>query len=162
MLIGLGANLPLGMREPGETIAASLQHLAGLDVRPLLISPLYRSPAWPDPKDPPYVNAVATVQTGLSPQSLLELLQATERAFGRGRGTRNAPRTLDLDLLDYDGMVEVGPPILPHPRIADRAFVLLPLADIAPSWRHPVLKRSVSEMVAALPAADRAVTHVID
>jgi 2-amino-4-hydroxy-6-hydroxymethyldihydropteridine diphosphokinase len=86
----------------------------------------------------------------------MKLLHETETAFGRIRSTRNAPRTLDLDLLDYDGLVQDGPPRLPHPRIAERGFVLVPLAEVAPHWRHPVTGEGIQNLIAALPVADRA------
>jgi len=87
----------------------------------------------------------------LSPAALLNALHAVETEFGRNRGAPNAPRTLDLDLLDYDERVEEGPPQLPHPRMETRAFVLIPLRDVAPDWRHPVSGRPLSELIAALP-----------
>jgi 2-amino-4-hydroxy-6-hydroxymethyldihydropteridine diphosphokinase len=71
-------------------------------------------------------------------------------ALGRERDAPNAPRAIDLDLLDYRGAVEAGPPVLPHPRLHLRAFVLLPLAEIAPGWRHPVSRRAIGELIAAL------------
>jgi 2-amino-4-hydroxy-6-hydroxymethyldihydropteridine diphosphokinase len=111
--------------------------------------------AWPDPNAPPFVNAVARVETELEPDALMRLLHRIEHMFGRARGAPNAPRTLDLDLLDYHGRVDAGPPQLPHPRMDGRGFVLLPLADIAPYWRHPVSGQSIAELVALLPAAAR-------
>ena len=83
----------------------------------------------------------------LSPESLLERLHAIEMSFGRQRQQMNAPRPLDLDLLDYDGLIQDGPPILPHPRMASRAFVLIPLADIAPNWTHPVTRQALPELL---------------
>jgi len=77
------------------------------------------------------------VATAHSPAELMEILHKIESAYGRTRSAKNAPRTLDLDLIDYHGRVEEGPPVLPHPRMAERGFVLIPLADIAPEWRHP-------------------------
>ncbi len=85
----------------------------------------------------------------------MALLHRTETSFGRQRAKKNAPRTLDLDLIDYDGRVEEGPPVLPHPRLADRAFVLVPLADIAPDWRHPKSGQSIAELIAVLPPEAR-------
>lgn len=140
---------------PQRTLTAALNHLAANGVNIEAVSPYYVTPAWPDPSDPPFVNAVARVATGLQPSELMELLHATELAFGRVRATRNAPRTLDLDLLDYDGLVQAGPPVLPHPRLAQRAFVLVPLADIAPDWVQPGTGKSVRELLAALPPKDR-------
>jgi 2-amino-4-hydroxy-6-hydroxymethyldihydropteridine diphosphokinase len=94
---------------------------------------------------------VAKVETDLQPAQLLETLHRIERSFGRERGRRNAPRTLDLDILDYGGRVEGGPPSLPHPRIESRAFVLVPLAETASGWRHPVSRRTAAELLAGLP-----------
>jgi 2-amino-4-hydroxy-6-hydroxymethyldihydropteridine diphosphokinase len=90
---------------------------------------------------------------------LLNLLHAVETSFGRTRSSvpeiRNAPRTLDLDLIDFDGLVQEGPPVLPHPRMAARGFVLLPLRDIAPGWRHPESGRTLDALIDALgPEAD--------
>ena len=95
------------------------------------------------------------METQLAPDALMATLHAIEQRFGRVRGERNAPRTLDLDILDYEGRVEAGPPVLPHPRLDERAFVLVPLADIAPAWRHPVSGKSVAELIDALPQAER-------
>jgi 2-amino-4-hydroxy-6-hydroxymethyldihydropteridine diphosphokinase len=80
----------------------------------------------------------------------LATLHEVEAALGRRRGAPNAARTLDLDLIDYDGRVEAGPPILPHPRLETRGFVLLPLAEVAPGWRHPVSGRTVGDLIATL------------
>jgi 2-amino-4-hydroxy-6-hydroxymethyldihydropteridine diphosphokinase len=82
-------------------------------------------------------------------------LHATETSFGRTRSARNAARTLDVDLLDYNGRVEDGSPMLPHPRLDVRNFVLIPLRDVAPDWRHPVTGRLVDALIGALPEAER-------
>jgi 2-amino-4-hydroxy-6-hydroxymethyldihydropteridine diphosphokinase len=154
IVIALGANLPSRAGEPRDTLKAALTELSAHDVRIASVSSYYVTKAWPDPADPPFVNAVARIETKLSPAELMALLHRTETGFGRQRTKKNAPRTLDLDLIDYDGRVETGPPVLPHPRLADRAFVLVPLADIAPDWRHPATGRPISELIAALPAEE--------
>ncbi len=154
ILIALGANLSSSAGPPAITIASSLGAMADQRIRVLKVSPFYHSPAWPDPAEPPYVNGIALVQTPLGPAGLLAALHVIEAAFGRERTLPNAPRTLDLDLIDYDGRVEQGPPVLPHPRAQDRAFVLKPLADIAPGWVHPVSGKTVAALLAALPDAD--------
>jgi len=154
ILISLGANLDSPAGPPRATIAAAEGALAIREIRLLKASPSYRSPAWPDPSDPPFTNAVALVRTTLDPAALLAVLHAVEAEFGRVRSRPNAPRTLDLDLIDYDGRVEEGPPILPHPRAKDRAFVLKPLADVAPDWIHPATRQSVATLLAALPPSD--------
>jgi 2-amino-4-hydroxy-6-hydroxymethyldihydropteridine diphosphokinase len=155
ILVGLGANLENPLHgPPRETLAAALARLEEAGVAVRARSPWYRSAPVPLSDQPWYVNAVAEVATERSPAELLELLHAVERGLGRVRGMRNAARSADLDLLDYDSLVsEPGTvPALPHPRLHERAFVLLPLRDIAPSWRHPQLGRSVGELIAALPS----------
>lgn len=153
ILVGLGSSLPFCGRPPHETAEraiAAIGRLAKLCAR----SRLYRSPAWPDPADPEFVNAVIAIETGLSPEALLAALHAIEAGFGRRRGRRNGPRTLDLDLLDYDGRVAAenrpGGLILPHPGLEKRDFVLLPLAEIAPDWRHPVSGDGLPALLARL------------
>ena len=153
ILIALGANVPSPAGQPAETLVAALRELARRGITIERQSGFYRNPAWPDPRDPPFINAVASVSTGLSPAALLDVLHEVEAQFGRTRAAPNAPRTLDLDLLDYNGTVQAGPPSLPHPRMQDRAFVLVPLRDVAPDWRHPVTGQSVTDLIAALPPA---------
>src|SRR5665213_3182997 len=140
IVIALGANLSSLVGAPHETLSAALKKLAQSGVEIVATSPFYASEAWPDPNDPPFVNAVAIVRTELSPSDLMAKLHELETSFGRKRSIPNAPRSLDLDLIDYDGRIETGPPVLPHPRMERRAFVLVPLADVAPGWRHPVSK----------------------
>ncbi|MGC9954571.1 MAG: 2-amino-4-hydroxy-6-hydroxymethyldihydropteridine diphosphokinase [Rhizomicrobium sp.] len=155
IVIALGANLDSPVGPPARTIATALGALARNGAKIEAVSAFFTTPAWPDPSDPPYVNAVVRVDTAHSPALLMEILHKIESAFGRTRNGKNAPRTLDLDLIDYEGRVEEGPPILPHPRVAERAFVLIPLADVAPDWRHPVTGRSVAQLIAALPEESR-------
>jgi len=154
ILIALGANVPSPAGQPANTLLAALRELARRGITVEKQSGFYKNPAWPDPRDPPFINAVARVQTELPPAALLALLHEVETQFGRTRHVPNAPRTLDLDLLDYDGAVQSGPLSLPHPRMQDRAFVLVPLRDVAPDWSHPVTGDTVSELIAALPPAE--------
>ena len=155
ILIALGANLDSPAGPPAATIAAALGELAQRGVKIEAVSALFATPAWPDPSDPSFVNAITRVDTAHSPAELMEILHKIESAYGRTRSAKNAPRTLDLDLIDYHGRVEEGPPVLPHPRMAERGFVLIPLADIAPEWRHPATGLSVAELIAALPEDSR-------
>ncbi|MGH7087725.1 MAG: 2-amino-4-hydroxy-6-hydroxymethyldihydropteridine diphosphokinase [Stellaceae bacterium] len=152
ILIGLGANLPSPAGEPKATLAAALDALDEEGVRILAHSRLYRSAPVPPSSQPPYINAVASLGTALDPRSLLAHLLTIEARFGRTRDARNAARTLDLDLLDYDGAVSDAFDLaLPHPRLHERAFVLRPLLEIAPRWRHPVLGLSADVLLASLP-----------
>lgn len=151
ILVALGSSLGFAGRGPaGNIIGAlgALARVASLRAR----SRLYASPAWPDPADPAFVNAVAAIDATLSPEALLAALQAIEAGFGRRRaGPANGPRTLDLDIIDYHGLVRpagAAPPTLPHPRMEERDFVLAPLAEVAPDWIHPISGRPVRALLA--------------
>lgn len=152
ILIAAGSNLPWQDIDSQQIVPCSLAAV-GRFASIVAKSPLYRSPAWPDPADPPFINAVAVVETELRPAALLAGLHAVERAFGRRRSVRNAPRTLDLDLIAYDDEIsheaQEGP-LLPHPRLGARDFVLAPLNDVAPDWRHPQTGETAAQMLAGL------------
>ena len=153
ILIGVGANLPSLRGSPRATCQAALIELERRDIAIARKSRWYESAPIPPSDQPWFVNGVAAVVTALSPHALLTLLHDIERAFGRIRGAPNAARTLDLDLLAYHDTVlaEPGGLILPHPRMMERAFVLLPLAEIAPEWRHPVARATAADLAGRLP-----------
>lgn len=152
ILIGVGANLPSAAGSPRQTCEAALVHLGRLGVVIAARSPWYETAPVPVSDQPWFVNAVARVETRLSPAGLLAALHLTEAAFGRLRTVTNAARTLDLDLLAYRDEVRTGgAPLLPHPRLHERAFVLFPLRDLAPAWRHPVLGETAENLAARLP-----------
>jgi 2-amino-4-hydroxy-6-hydroxymethyldihydropteridine diphosphokinase len=161
ILIGLGGNL-LSPKygPPEETLLAALERLSATGITVAACSKFYSSAPVPASDQPWYVNAVARIETGLDPKPLLEAILALERDFGRTRSVANAARVLDIDLLAY-GDIVTGPeavPALPHPRLEQRAFVLCPLAEIAPDWRHPASARPVAALIAALPPGQTAQT----
>jgi len=147
-LIGLGGNLG-DVRERLDAAIAALDALPGIAV--LARSRLYRTPPWGQTAQPDFVNGAIAIETTLPARDLLEALLATERAFGRIRdGERWGPRTLDLDLLTYgDELIDDERLTVPHPRIAERAFVLLPLADIAADAVLPGMGR-VRDLLGAI------------
>lgn len=152
ILIGLGTNLCGTFGSPEELLRAAVQSLRQEGLTILAASRVWVTAPVPVSDQPWYRNAVIAVQSPLDPPELMHRLLETEKKFGRVRSVPNAPRTLDLDLLDYDGQIMDTPLlILPHPRMHARAFVLRPLAEIAPGWSHPVLKRTLSALIAALP-----------
>lgn len=170
--IALGANLPGADGPPERTLVAALAALGAAGLRIRAVSRFYATPCFPAGAGPDYVNAAVAAETDLAPAAVLARLHGIEARFGRVRAERWGMRTLDLDLLAVADLVcpdaeswarwaaldpqaqrRLAPDrlILPHPRLAERAFVLVPLADIAPGWCHPVTGQSVAAMLAALP-----------
>ena len=153
--IGAGANLAHPTYgSPRETLEAAFRELEGRGVRIQRVSPWYRTAPVPASDQPWYQNAVVEVVTAVGPDRLLATLHEVEEAFGRVRTVANAARMIDLDLLDFRGEIvpeSPGRATLPHPRLAARAFVLRPLADLAPDWRHPVTGEPIQALLAALP-----------
>ena len=158
ILIALGANLPSRYGSSANTIAAAQSKLEELGVKIQRRSRIWLSAPVPASDQPWYHNAVVAVQTELKPDGLMAVLHAVEQDFGRIRtGERNEARLLDLDIIAYKAlqMDEEGL-VLPHPRLHERAFVLMPLLDIDPDWCHPTLNMSVQEMIESLPADQKA------
>lgn len=144
VLFSLGANLGRPL-EQFRVAIARLREIVTIDA----VSPVYRGEPVDAPSQPDYYNLACGGTTTLAPHALLFATQAIETEMGRDRGYRYAPRLIDIDLLAYDDLVLEGPPLtLPHPRAAERRFVLTPLNDIAPEWRHPLLGATASEILA--------------
>lgn len=154
-LVAIGTNVAFDGRAGPSLVEAALRTLEARGLRLIAVSECRQTEAWPDPADPPFTNAVALLHApGQPAQAVLDTLLATERAFGRTRGRSNAPRTLDLDLLDFDGQIICAPGLaLPHPRMATRRFVLEPLAEIWPDWVHPRSGETARALLAKLAGA---------
>ena len=153
--IALGGNLPHPVHgAPQRTLEAALKALEQKGIFVRRLSPWYRTAPVPASDQPWFVNAVAEIDTALGPDRLLAEMHRVEEAFGRVRSVPNAPRLIDLDLLDFRGQTAAGGAgraTLPHPRMTGRAFVLRPLADLAPHWRHPLTGAAIGALVSALP-----------
>ena len=142
-----------------ENLLKALQSLGQKDIKVQGVSPFYKSAPVPASDQPWFVNAVAEIETPLTPGELLEILHAVEEEMGRVRRIKNQARIIDLDLLDYNGRVLAGGSgglALPHPRMHLRHFVLQPLYDLAPGWRHPVSGQTAAELLAELPEEGKA------
>lgn len=157
ILVAIGANLAGGgFASPLATCDAAVARLSDdpqLTVH--AVSRWFESEPVPPSDQPWYVNGVIRIDTALGPVALLARLHDIEASFGRMRRTRNEARPLDLDIIDYNGQLADGAgagPVLPHPRAAERLFVLLPLRDVAPEWRHPVSGEAVEALIATLPS----------
>lgn len=172
VLIAVGSNEASVWGDATTTVQKASEAVAQLSDEKAKISHLYANPAFPAGSGPDYVNAAIVIQSCLSPHKILAELHSIEQQAERKRKVRWGQRTLDLDLIAVGDLIlpdqdvhaywrdlpmqeqqRQTPPelILPHPRLQDRAFVLIPLLDVAPNWRHPVLGQSVRKMCAALP-----------
>jgi 2-amino-4-hydroxy-6-hydroxymethyldihydropteridine diphosphokinase len=175
-LVALGANAGGSVAANARAVARAARRLSDRFGGRMRLSPLYATPAWPPGSGPDFVNAAAAIVSPLGPEAMLDRLHAVEALHGRVRTLRWGARRLDLDLLATGGLVRpdrgvqawwrlLDPAtqraeapdrlILPHPRLADRAFVLIPLAAVAPGWRHPITGRRVADMAASLPTEAR-------
>lgn len=175
ILIALGSNLPRDDAQPIKILQNSLKRLNEIGLLTEKVSRFFATPCFPPGAGQDYVNAAAVLKTDLSAERILAVLHNVEASYGRARAKRWGGRTLDLDLIAMGDAVlpdietwtrwrdlssalqmEEAPDqlILPHPRLQDRAFVLVPLMDVAPDWYHPVIGKTVAQMLSALPQAD--------
>jgi 2-amino-4-hydroxy-6-hydroxymethyldihydropteridine diphosphokinase len=148
ILIALGSNISGPWGTPQESVQRALRALNGDGLKLIEASRLLLTTPLGKPNQPPFVNAVARIETHLPPMALLQKLHAIEREAGRRRTTRWGPRTLDLDIIDYHGLVRsTGRLVLPHTGIAERIFVLKPVSELAVKWRHPTSHLSAQSML---------------
>lgn len=169
-LIAFGGNLGQAGQAPPDALRRALQRLAGRGVAPRRLSRLYWSESWPDGSEPDYLNGVVLAWTAHTPQETLRTLLAVEQSLGRRRSVRRGPRCADLDLIAYGRQVlppkgqwrqvasrlrHPGKPkpllVVPHPLLHRRRFVLEPIRDVAPRWRHPAWGDGVLRLLERLP-----------
>ena len=151
ILIALGSNISGPWGTPQQSVRHALQALNRDGLKLIEASRLLLTAPFGKPNQPPFVNAVAHIETHLSPLALLQKLHAIEKKAGRRRTTRWGPRTLDLDIIDYHGLVRsTGKLVLPHPGIAERIFVLKPISELTSKWRHPTSHLSAQAMLRKL------------
>jgi 2-amino-4-hydroxy-6-hydroxymethyldihydropteridine diphosphokinase len=164
LLLALGANIAGRWGRPEATFVRACQELERAGIKIVRASNLYRTKPSGGAPQPPYLNAVLQAEAHFAPATLLRLLKQLERRAGRVHTQTMAPRALDIDILDYGGRRVGWPPgsrepgrlILPHPQLHARSFVLVPLLDVAPAWRHPVLGVAARTLLSRLPAVNRA------
>ena len=175
MILAFGANLPFHGRQPVQTILAAMDELATLGVQFTAVSRAFFTPCFPTGAGPDFINAAAKVEFADGIEPLLALCHQTEAAFGRSRDARWSARTLDIDILAAGHTIlpdletwqywcdlapkdqaTVGPAqlILPHPRLHERAFMLIPMDDVAPNWMHPTLQKTTRQLKTALAGPD--------
>ena len=152
--LGIGSNLPGSYASSEALVRQAIARLGQARLRLCAVSPLYRTPPVGPAGQAAYVNACLAVSSNLSPEGLLRSLHAIEAEFGRTRRVKWGPRTLDIDVLDYRGHIRDQRMVLPHPRIAQRAFVVVPLYDIAPNWRHPLTGVPIETLKKQLPIGE--------
>ncbi len=171
LLLALGGNMPGRWGAPADSMARACRELEAAGLTVIRASSLYLTEPVGGGRQPAYLNAVILVSGACAPASLLRLLKRIERRAGRRLGLPNQARPLDLDILDYGGRRVAWPPlrrergrlILPHPLLHLRTFVLVPLSEIAPHWRHPVFSRQPKALLQQLvPKARTGVRQALD
>ncbi|HAD26958.1 MAG TPA: 2-amino-4-hydroxy-6-hydroxymethyldihydropteridine diphosphokinase [Alphaproteobacteria bacterium] len=165
ILIGLGANLNSYFGTPKQTLEAVVENFAANEIQLVASSAWFGSTPVPKSDQPDFVNGVVQVKTALNAHDLLARLHEIEATFGRQRRAVNEARCVDLDLLAYGAQVSDGSdggPVLPHPRMHQRLFVLVPLAQILPEWRHPKLGKSAQALLTELDRTAAAIWQLPD
>ena len=147
-ILAFGSNLPFKNNSPQDNIEKAYEVLSKNGIKILNKSSIYRSEAYPNKNDPEFCNSVVSVDTDLEPNILLKIILKIEASFDRKRYVKNSPRTLDIDIICFDDIVlNEKNLIIPHPEMQNRLFVLLPIQEINKNWLHPVLTKSVTNII---------------
>ena len=160
ILLSLGSNLSskLGNRFDNLEIAISFLETCGISI--IKKSSFYETASYPNKNDPKFINMIILIKTDLPPIDLMSVLIYIEEKLGRTRNVKNEPRTCDIDIIDYDGQIldlnyKNIDFVIPHKKIESRNFVLYPLQEILPDWKHPKNKQNISTLIEKLPEDDR-------
>ena len=148
--LGIGSNLGNKRRN----IERTKFNLINNNIKILKCSSYYESLSWPNPNNPKFLNIVLEIDTDFSPMELINKCKEIEKKLGRKRLPKNSPRECDIDIIDFRNKKIIGDLILPHPRMNDRNFVLLPLFEINKDWKHPILKVNIRKLISSLPNSD--------
>tara|TARA_B100000989_G_scaffold279063_1_gene241368 strand:+ start:3651 stop:4127 length:477 start_codon:yes stop_codon:yes gene_type:complete len=148
--LGIGSNL--GNRK--LNIEQAKFKIIENNIKILQSSNYYESLSWPNKKNPKFLNIVLKISTNLKPSKLLKIFQNIEKSLGRKNAPRNSPRICDIDIVDYKNIKINKEIILPHPRLHERNFVLLPLYELNKRWKHPVFKNDIKTLILSLPNRD--------
>ena len=150
IFLGIGSNL--GNRIINIEKAKSL--LLENEINFISVSNYYETPSWPDPNKPKFINIVLKVCCKYKPQEMIDLCKIIEAKLGRKKSYKNSPRVCDIDIIDFDGLVLKGKLNLPHARLHERNFVLLPLFEIEKEWVHPIKKVNIKKLILSLSNKD--------
>ena len=160
IFLGLGSNLPSKYGDRFANINLAISCLDGYGIKVIKKSSFYETPSYPNKENPKFINAVILVETILPPVDLMSVLIFIEKKLERKRGKKNDPRTCDIDIIDYNSQIlnlkyKNLDLTVPHKRLASRNFVLFPLHEITPTWKHPKTKENISALIDKLSEEDK-------
>jgi len=160
ILLGLGSNLTSDFGDRFRNIELAISYIEANDIKVLKKSSYYETPSYPDKKQPKFINVVIAISSNLEIADLITILISIELRLGRRRSLKNDPRTCDIDIIDFDGQImnfrhKDSFFSVPHEKVSYRNFVLIPLKEIIPDWRHPKTKENISKLVDQLSNEDK-------
>ena len=160
IFLGLGSNLSSKFGDRFTNINLAISFLEGYGIRVIKKSNFYETPSYPNKENPKFINAVILVETTLPPVDLMSVLLFIEEKLGRKRDKKNDPRTCDMDIIDYNGQIlnlkfNNSELTLPHNDLSKRNFILFPLQEISPNWKHPKTKEFISDLLQKLSDDDK-------
>jgi len=160
VILGLGSNLSSKFGDRFKNIELAMSLIESNNIQILQKSSFYETPSYPDKSNPKFINMVVTINTNLNPLEFLNLILSIETKLGRIRGKKNDPRTCDLDIIDFNSkIIEIDSNNInfssPHKKLINRNFVLYPLKEILPLWKHPVTNESIDILISKLPDEDK-------